>query len=86
MRTHQSILFLAAFGLIGVFWLSTLFILILWNAPLLAGPVDEADRALAFFARDTAISLGLTVALFVYRRRTRSCVAGKPREGGAPLV
>lgn len=69
MRAYQSILFPAAFGLVGIFWLSTLFIL--RNAPFLSGPVDEADRALAFFARDTAITASLTAVLFVYRRRTR---------------
>lgn len=68
MRIYQTILFPTAFGLIGIFWLSTLFIL--RDAPLLAGPVDEANRALALFVRDTTISLSLMVALFLYRRRT----------------
>jgi hypothetical protein len=83
MRTYQTILFPAAFGPIGIFWLSTLFIL--REAPLFDGPLDEANRALAIFVRDTAISLSLMVALSVFRRRTQQWAAGKPREGGMPL-
>jgi len=78
MRTYPTILFPTAFGLIGIFWLSTLFIL--RDAPLLDGPLDEANRALAIFVRDTAISLILMVVLLVFRRRTRQWVAGNPRE------
>lgn len=65
MRTYKM-----ALGLIGIFWLSTFFIL--RDAPFFDGPRDEANRALALFMRDTAISLSLVVALFIYRRRTLS--------------
>jgi hypothetical protein len=83
VRTYQTVLFPTAVGLIVIFWLSTLFIL--RDAPLLDGPRDEANRALAIFMRDTVISLSLMVALFVFRRRTQQWVAGKPREEGMQL-
>ncbi|MHC5540957.1 hypothetical protein ACYOEI_22270 [Singulisphaera rosea] len=79
MRSYQRFLFPTGLGLICLFWFSTLSII--RHAPLLSGPRDEAERALAFFVRDTVISLGLMVALFVFRRRIQPWVAGKPREG-----
>jgi hypothetical protein len=63
MLKHRTILFLAAFSLIAIYWLSTFYIL--RDAPLLDGPQDEADAALAFFLRRTGISFLLMVALFV---------------------
>lgn len=83
MRADRTILFPVAFCLIAIFWLSTF--VILGDAPLLAGPQDEADRALAFFVRRTAISLGLLAALFVLRRLTRLRKPETPKDAGPPL-
>lgn len=80
MRTYQTLLFYTAFGLIGIFGITTLFIV--GDAPLLDGPQDEANRAMGIVVRNAAISLGLIAALSVIRRRTQQRVAGKPREEG----
>jgi hypothetical protein len=83
MRHYRTVLFLMAFFLIVIFWLSTF--VILGDAPFLAGPQDEADRALAFFVKRTAISFCLLVALIVLWWLTRSPIAGKPKGVGSPL-
>jgi hypothetical protein len=76
MRTYWPVLYPTAICLIAVYWFSTF--VILGDAPLLDGPQDEADRAMGFFIRRTAISLFLLVALFVLQRLTRPRPVGKP--------
>jgi len=84
MQICRAILFLTAFFMIVIYWLTTF--VILGDAPFLAGPQDEADRAMAFFLRRTVISIGLVVALFVvFWRLARPQVAGKPKEVGSLL-
>jgi hypothetical protein len=83
MRIYRTLLFPVAYLLIAVFWLSTF--VILGDAPLLDGPQDEADRALAFFLWRTTITFCLLVAVVVLQQLTRRWVAGKPKGVGSLL-
>jgi hypothetical protein len=89
MRNASWLILLAGgYLLIAIFWLRTF--VILGNSPLLDGPQNEANRAMAFFVGRTATCLLLGTAVCVLGwltrpRRKRVDARKKPKGASLPL-